>query len=86
MATYMYENPKNGEVVSVKQGMLDDHEYIDEEGLRWKRIYISPQTSIKDKPIDLRDSKDRDLYNSVYKKRYEYNKKKGKIDENGKIK
>lgn len=67
------------------QSMTEEHEYTDQNGLKWNRVFGTPTASVKDKQIDLRSTKDRDLYNSVYKKRYEYNKKKGKIDKDGKI-
>ena len=80
MPIYLYENPNNGEVIEIKQSMAEAHEFIDEEGVKWKRVFTNPTASVKDKPIDLRCPNDRELYNSFYKKRYEYNKKKGKID------
>jgi hypothetical protein len=79
MPQYLFQNPKNGKIIEINQAMTEDHKYIDEQGLEWKRVYTIPTGSVKDKKIDLRYKKDRDLYNSVYKKRYEYNKKKGKI-------
>jgi len=85
MPIYLYENPNNGEVIEIEQSMSEPHEFFDREGVKWKRVFTNPTASVKDKPIDLRHSKDRELYNSVYKKRYEYNKKNGKIDKNGKI-
>ena len=83
MPLYSYEHPNTGEITEVFQGMKEPHQYIDEDGVEWKRVFTSPQGLVKGKQIDLRSQKDRDLYNSVYKKRYEYNKKKGKIDKNG---
>ena len=85
MPTYLFEHPDTGQVIEIQQSMSEEHEYIDSNGLKWIRLFCQPQASIKDKKIDIRHSKDRELYNSVYKKRYEYNQKKGKIDKNGKL-
>mgnify|MGYP001330727614 CR=1 FL=1 len=78
MPTYLFENPQSGEVIEVFQQMSEKHEYVDESGVKWKRVFSSPQATIKNKKLDFRSKKDVDLYNSVYKKRYEHNKKKGK--------
>lgn len=86
MPIYLFEHPESGEVREIEQSMSQAHEYVDKNGLKWNRIFTNPTASVKDKKIDLRSNKDRELYNSVYKKRYEYNKKKGKIDKDGKIK
>ncbi len=85
MPTYIFEHPETGECIEIQQSMSEEHEYTDKNGLKWKRLFCQPQASIKDKKIDIRSPKDRELYNSVYKKRYEYNQKKGKIDKNGKL-
>jgi len=85
MPVYTYQNPHTGQTIDVSQSMIEEHEYTDQNGLKWNRVFSNPTASVKDKSIDLRSGKDRELYNSVYKKRYEYNKKKGKIDKNGKI-
>ena len=80
MPLYSYQNPITKEIIEVFQSMMEDHKYFDEEGLEWKRVFSSPQGLVKGKKIDLKSKKDQELYNSVYKKRYEYNVKKGKID------
>ena len=85
MPTYSFEHPITKEIVDIEQSMSEEHTYIDDEGIKWIRLFYSPQTSIKDEKIDLNSPKDRNKYNSVYKKRYEYNKKKGKIGPDGKI-
>ena len=86
MPIYLFQHPQTNEVIEIIQPMAQVHEYIDKHGVQWQRVFTKPTASIKDKKIDLRSKKDRDLYASVYKKRYEYNKKKGKIDNNGEIK
>lgn len=43
---YTYQNPNTGETIDVSQGMNDEHIYIDENGLKWDRVFYSPQISI----------------------------------------
>ncbi len=51
MPIYIFENPKDGTIKEIFQGMLQKHEYI-ENGLHWKRLFTSPEaaadTIIKD--------------------------------------
>ena len=46
MPEYLYKNPQTGEVKGVIQTMREEHVFIDEEGLEWKRVYTSPNASI----------------------------------------
>ena len=85
MPTYSFEHPSTKKVIDVEQSMNEEHEYTDNKGVKWTRLFYSPQASIRDEKIDLNSTKDREKYNSVYKKRYEYNKKKGKIGPDGKL-
>lgn len=43
MPVYIYKNPITEECIEVVQSMNDEHKYIDEEGLEWKRVFISSQ-------------------------------------------
>lgn len=43
MPEYLYQNPKNNKVISIIQSIHDNHEYIDEDGLKWNRVFTSPQ-------------------------------------------
>ena len=83
MPIYLYQHPHTEEIIEVFQTMSEEHVYHDDSGLQWKRVFSSPCATVKGKPLDLRSKKDSELYHNVYKKRYEYNKKKGKIDKNG---
>lgn len=80
MPTYIYEHPETKQQIELKQTMTDKHEYIDKHGVKWNRVFDSPSAQIKGKPLDFRSQKDIDTYNNVYKKRYEHNISKGKID------
>lgn len=51
MPLYTYENPKTGETIDVLQGMNDEHTYIDENGLEWKRVFQIPNAAV-DSQID----------------------------------
>ena len=43
MPIYVYKNPKTNESIEVIQSMTEDHVYIDEDGLEWKRVFIPSQ-------------------------------------------
>lgn len=49
MPQYSYANPKTGKVVEVIQRMSEVHEYIDDKGVKWNRVYSIPQGVVKDK-------------------------------------
>lgn len=46
MPLYTYRNPKTGEEVDLVQGMNDIHEFTDENGLKWDRVFYAPNASI----------------------------------------
>ena len=52
MPEYLYKHPQTEEDVSVFQGMLDKHEYIDKEGTKWQRIFTSTSFSLDSSKID----------------------------------
>ncbi len=51
MPLYTYENPNTEETIEIIQSMKDDHIYVDEDGLKWNRVFHSPEASI-DSSID----------------------------------
>ena len=51
MPLYTYENPKTGETIDILQTMSEKHQYIDQEGLEWKRVFQVPNASV-DSQID----------------------------------
>ena len=51
MPLYTYRHPDTGEEKDVLQSMNDEHIYIDEFGLEWKRVFTVPHASI-DSNID----------------------------------
>ena len=57
MGIYIYQNPKTGEVVEVLQSINDKHEYADQNGVKYNRIFTVPHTAI-DSQIDAFSSKD----------------------------
>lgn len=57
MPIYTFENPNSGEIVEVMQAMNDKHIYIDESGLKYRRLYSSPNMAI-DSQFDAFSSKD----------------------------
>jgi predicted nucleic acid-binding Zn ribbon protein len=57
MPIYLYQNPNTGEVLEIFQSMNEDHVFIDKNGLRYKRLYTSPNYAV-DSKIDPFSSKD----------------------------
>lgn len=56
--SYDYQNPKTRQIITIYQGMNDNHRYIDEDGLEWDRIFYSPGAIIDSiYNIDPKDSK-----------------------------
>lgn len=51
MPLYTYEHPETEEIVDIIQGMNDEHVYIDEKGVQWKRVFHIPEANI-DSQID----------------------------------
>lgn len=43
MPIYIYQNPITEEYIELVQSMNDEHKYIDEKGLEWKRVFIASQ-------------------------------------------
>lgn len=58
MGLYIYSHPDDeSKTVEVYQKMNDKHEYHDENGVKWNRVYLPPQTAIDTKidPMSARD-------------------------------
>jgi len=43
MPEYLYKHPKTGKVISLIQSIHDKHEYIDEKGVKWDRVFTAPE-------------------------------------------
>ncbi len=56
MPLYTYQHPESEEYKDVYQSMNEVHVYVDEEGVEWKRVFLSPNASI-DGNIDPFDNK-----------------------------
>ena len=61
MPLYTYQHPETEEHIDVIQSMKEDHIYIDDTGLKWKRVFHSPQASIDANidPFSKKDFKDK---------------------------
>ena len=46
MPVYIFEHPKTKEVREILQKMNDDHVYVDEDGVKWDRIFTIPAAGI----------------------------------------
>tara|TARA_R100000808_G_C2143039_1_gene150790 strand:- start:359 stop:706 length:348 start_codon:yes stop_codon:yes gene_type:complete len=57
MPLYTFEHPTSGEQIDVVQKMSDKHEYVDDEGVSWNRVWAVPQASI-DTHVNPESSKD----------------------------
>lgn len=56
MPLYIYEHPKTEEVIELIQGMNDKHEYIDDKGVKWNRLFSKPQAkTVTIDPFSARD-------------------------------
>lgn len=49
MPIYTYKHPKKNKFVELVQGMNDKHEFIDEDGMEWERVFFSPNASVDTK-------------------------------------
>lgn len=52
MPYYTYSHPETGEEKDVFQKMLDKHEYIDETGVQWNRVFTVPNAGIDTVKLD----------------------------------
>lgn len=57
MGLYIYEHPISGETIEIIQSADDKHEFYDGKGVKWNRVFTSPQIS-SDTQINPLDSKD----------------------------
>ena len=46
MPSYEYIHPETGETIEIIQKMTEEHVYIDEAGVEWKRVFSLPNASI----------------------------------------
>ncbi len=46
MPLYSFEHPETGETLDLLMGMNEKHEYIDEMGLEWIRIWHKPNAAV----------------------------------------
>jgi|TARA_B100000959_G_C14756401_1_gene531451 hypothetical protein len=51
MPSYQYIHPDTGETIEIIQKMKEDHVYIDESGIEWKRVFDVPNAAI-DSDVD----------------------------------
>lgn len=45
MPLYVFQNPETEEIKEILQGMDDEHIY-EEDGIEWKRVFLSPQARV----------------------------------------
>src|SRR5438045_1433967 len=57
MPIYIYKHPKREKYVEIVQGMKDKHEYTDEKGVKWSRVFVNPQACVDSRidPFSYRD-------------------------------
>jgi hypothetical protein len=47
---YSYRHPETEKIIDIVQGINDKHEYVDEKGVEWKRVFYAPSFSIDSTP------------------------------------
>jgi hypothetical protein len=52
MPVYEFEHPETGEIVDVVQKMSGEHVYENPKGVKWNRVWMSPNAAIKDNLIN----------------------------------
>lgn len=57
MPIYVFKNPKTDSIREVLLSITEDHSYVDENGLKWERVFTIPYTSI-DTSVDPFSEKD----------------------------
>lgn len=45
MPVYIYQNPKTKKSIEIVQSIHDSHEYYDEKGVKWNRVFTTPQVN-----------------------------------------
>lgn len=58
MPFYIFKHPEDEQYVEVVQKMNDKHEYYDENGVQWARVFTVPQIGIDTVKINPFSSKD----------------------------
>lgn len=46
MPTYIFQHPLTGDTKEISQRISDPHEYTDEGGIQWNRVFTVPHASI----------------------------------------
>ena len=46
MPQYLYKHPEKDQYIEVTQRMLEKHEFIDTDGVEWKRVFTVPQAVV----------------------------------------
>ena len=43
MPIYVYQHPDSKKIIEVVQSVHDPHQYIDEKGIKWNRVFTAPE-------------------------------------------
>lgn len=46
---YIYQHPDSGEIREINQAMNDVHEFVDEFGVKWNRVFTIPNAAVDSK-------------------------------------
>ena len=46
MPIYVYQHPQTEEYKEIVQGMNEEHVYTDKDGVKWNRVFTSPNAAI----------------------------------------
>ena len=62
MPVYTFKHPRKDILIDVFQRMSEEHEYVDEEGVRWKRVFTAPHANV---PIVFDPNSSQDFVNKT---------------------
>lgn len=87
MGLYLYAHPKTKKVVEVVQSMNDVHEFIDEKGVKYDRVWVNPQVAFDSSFVNVdpydsksfvkKTSKGGDTIDSLWSRSQELHEKRG---------
>lgn len=46
MPLYVYKHPETNQHKEIMQGMNEEHEYVDSDGIKWLRVFFAPNMAV----------------------------------------
>lgn len=66
MPLYIYKHPKKEQYIEVVQRMTDKHEYVDEDGVKWERVFTNPNWATD--TVNISPNSEKDFLRRTHKK------------------